>query len=60
MAVLHNTENVHIAQTRTRIPTPYFWKEQESEFESVPESVSCNVNEPLQRVQVALLTEQGD
>ena len=59
MAVLYNAENVHIAQTRTRIPTPYFWKGQESGFESVPESVSCNVNEPLQRVQVAVLTEQA-
>ena len=34
---------VHIAQTRTWIPTPYVCREQESEFVSV----SGNVNEPL-------------
>ena len=33
---------VHIAQTRTRIPTPYFCTGQES----VSESNSSNVNEP--------------
>ena len=37
----------HIAQTRTRIPTLYFCTGQESESDSVPESVSGNVNEPL-------------
>ena len=31
-----------------QIPTPYFCTGQESESESVPESVSGNVNEPLQ------------
>ena len=36
----------HIAQTRTRIPTPYFCIGQEARSESVPESVSDNVNEP--------------
>ena len=34
----------HIAQTR--IPTPYFCIGQESKSESVPESISGNVNEP--------------
>ena len=47
MATLYYAENVHIAQTQTRIPTPYFCIGQESESESVPESVSGNVNEPL-------------
>ena len=37
----------HIAQTQTRIPTPYFCIGQESESESLLESVSDNVNEPL-------------
>ena len=37
----------HIAQTQTRIPTLYFTVGQESESESVSESVSGNVNEPL-------------
>ena len=46
MATLYYTEHAYIEQTRTRIPTPYFCKGQESEFESVPESVSGNVNEP--------------
>ena len=41
---LHRT--FHIAQTRTPIPTPYFFTGQGSESESVPESVSDNVNEP--------------
>ena len=40
-------EHVHIAQTRTRIPTPYFYVGQEFESVSVSESVSGNVNEPL-------------
>ena len=35
----------HIAQTRTRIPTPYFCIGQESEFQSIPESVAGIVNE---------------
>ena len=34
-----------MAQTQTLIQTPYFCTGQE--FESVPESVSGNVNEPL-------------
>ena len=34
----------HIAQTQTRIPTLYFTVGQESESESVSESVSGNVN----------------
>ena len=45
MATLHYAENVHIAQTLTRIPTVYFSLGQESE--SVPQSVSGNINEPL-------------
>ena len=45
MVTLHYAEHVHIAQTRTWIPTPYFCVGQESE--SVPECVSGNVNEPL-------------
>ena len=36
----------HISCTRTQIPTPNFCVGQESYFESVPESVSGNVNEP--------------
>ena len=47
MATLYYAEYVLIAQTWTRIPTPYFCTGQESESESVPESVSDNVNEPL-------------
>ena len=45
MATYYYAEHVHIAQTRTWIPTSYFWQESESEF--VPESISGNVNEPL-------------
>ena len=45
MATLYYAEHVHIAQTR--IPTPYFCVGQEPESESVPESVSDNVNEPF-------------
>ena len=37
----------HIVQTWTQIPTLYFCTGQESESESVSESVSGNVNEPL-------------
>ena len=33
----------HIAQTWTQIPSPYFCVGQESESESVPESISGNV-----------------
>ena len=44
MATLYYAEYVHIAQTWTQIPTPYFCTRQESEFESVPESVFGNVN----------------
>ena len=36
MATLYDAEHVHIKQTRTRIPTPYFCIGHESE--SVPES----------------------
>ena len=39
---LYYAEHVHIVQTRTRIPTPYFCTGQESETESI----SGNVNEP--------------
>ena len=39
--------NVHIAQTQTGVPTPYFCVVQESESESVPESDSSNINESL-------------
>ena len=46
MATLYYTEHVHIAQTWTWIPTPYFCIERECESESVPESISGNVNEP--------------
>ena len=45
MATLHYAENVHVAQTRTQIPTPYICIAQESEF--ISESVSGNVNELL-------------
>ena len=48
MATLYYAESVHIAQTSTRIPTPYFCTGQESESESVPESISSNVNEPIE------------
>ena len=40
-------EHVRIAQTRTLIPTPHFYLGQESEYESVPESVSGNANGTL-------------
>ena len=43
MATWYHAEDIHIAQTQTRIPTSYFWKGQESE----PESVSGSVNEDL-------------
>ena len=46
MATLHYTEYVYIAQTHTQIPTPYFCMGQDSESESVPESVSGNIYEP--------------
>ena len=46
MATLYYAEHVHIAQTQTRIPSPYFCTGQEFESESVSESVSGNVNEP--------------
>ena len=44
MATLYYAEHVHVAQTQTRIPTPYFCVGQESESESV----SGSVNEPLE------------
>ena len=47
MATLYYAGHVHIAQTRTQIPTPYFRMEQESESESLSESVYGNVNKPL-------------
>ena len=47
MATLYYAEHVHISQTPTRIPTSYFRMEQESESESVQESVYGNVNKPL-------------
>ena len=40
MATLYYTQNVHIAWTQTRIPTPYLGIVQEWESESVPVSVS--------------------
>ena len=45
MATLYYAEHVHIAQTLTRIPTPYFCTGQESE--SVPVSKSGNVFKSL-------------
>ena len=36
-------EYVHITQTRTRIPTPYFCTGQESESESKAESISLAI-----------------
>ena len=45
MATLYYVEHVHI--TQTQIPTHYFCIGQESEYESVPESITGNVNEPL-------------
>ena len=50
MATLYYAEHTHTTETQTRIPTPYFCTGQESESESVPESISGNVNEPLQQV----------
>ena len=47
MVTLYYPEHVHIVQTRSWIPSPYFCKEEESESESVPESDSDSVNEPL-------------
>ena len=46
VATLYCAEHVHIVQTQTRIPTPYFCMRQESEFKSITKSVSSNVNEP--------------
>ena len=50
MATLCYAEHVHIAQTRTGIPTSYFCVGQESVYisvsKSVPESVSGNVKRP--------------
>ena len=37
---------LHVRIAQTHIPTPYFCIGQESDSESVPESVSSNVNEP--------------
>ena len=42
MVTLYYTEYVHIVQTRTQIPAPYFCTEQESESKSVFESVYGN------------------
>ena len=50
MTTLYYAEHTHATQTQTRIPTPYFCTGQESESESVPESISGNVNEPLQQL----------
>ena len=50
MATLYYTENVHIVQPQTRIPTPYFCIGQAFGSESVPKSVSGNVNESLQAI----------
>ena len=58
MATLHYAERVHIAQTRTLIPTPYFCVRQESEFASVSETISDNVNEPLSVLKVVHLAQQ--
>ena len=44
MATLYYAEHV---QTQTQIPIPYFCIGQESESESVPESIFGNINEPL-------------
>ena len=48
MATLYYAEHVHIAQTLTWIPTPYFCVGQEY-YNSMPisESISGNVDEPL-------------
>ena len=43
---LYYAEHVHIVETQIRIPVPYFCTGQESQSESVPDSVSGNVNEP--------------
>ena len=45
MVTLYYAEHIHITQTQTRIPTSYFCVGQESESESVPESISGNVFE---------------
>ena len=47
MATLYYGQHVHIAQTRTSIPTSYICVGQESESESILESIFGNVNEPL-------------
>ena len=47
MAKLYYAEHVHIAKTQTQILTSYFGIGQESESESILESVSGNVNKPL-------------
>ena len=48
MATLYYGEHVHIAQTQTQIPTLCVCIGQESESVSISESVSGNINEPLQ------------
>ena len=50
MARLYYVERVHTGQNQTQILNPYLSTGQESTFESVPESVFGNVNEPLGNV----------
>ena len=47
MATLYYAEHAHVAQTSTQIPTIYSVLYRNFESESVSESVSGNVNEPL-------------
>ena len=47
MPTLHCAKHVHIAQTRTWIPIPYFFTVQEFESVSIFESVPGNVNKSL-------------
>ena len=46
MATLYSEEHVHIARTQTRIPTPYFCMEQESESEFILIFEPSNVFKP--------------
>ena len=47
MATLYYPEHFTLHRLKSLVPTPYFCIVQESESESMPESVSGNVNEAL-------------
>ena len=55
MATLYYAEHVHITQTWTQIPTPYFNIGQESKSESVPVCDSRCLNHNVQYITVIVL-----